>query len=81
MGFLQESISVAKTQNARSFELRAAVDLARLYLRNGDVPLARSVLYPIQDWFTEGFDTVDWKAASVLRTEIDAQSMVADNSA
>jgi len=72
--FLHESLAVARKQNARSIELRAGVDLARHYLREGDVTAARDVLLPIQDWFTEGFETIDWKAANTVRTEINVRA-------
>jgi predicted ATPase len=46
-------------QEARSFALRAAVSLARLWRDQGKVDAARDLLAPVYGWFTEGFDTLD----------------------
>jgi predicted ATPase len=53
-------------ETARSCELRAATDLARLRSEAGRRIEARALLAPIYDWFTEGFDTADLKAAKTL---------------
>jgi len=67
MQFLHEGLAVTKNQNAKSFELRVCTDMARIFLREDRVQAANEALSPIHDWFTEGFDTVDWKAAQELR--------------
>jgi class 3 adenylate cyclase/predicted ATPase len=70
MQFLHEGLAVTKNQNAKSFELRVCTDMARIFLREDGVQAAYEALSPIHDWFTEGFDTVDWNAAQELRVEI-----------
>ena len=50
---------VARSQAAKSWELRAATSLARLLRKQGDERGARRLLAPVYDWFTEGFDTSD----------------------
>jgi class 3 adenylate cyclase/tetratricopeptide (TPR) repeat protein len=61
-----EALSVARGQNAKSCELRAALGLARLLQRQGRPQEAVSLLKPIYSWFTEGFATADLKAARAL---------------
>jgi predicted ATPase len=63
---LEESLAVAQSQKARSFELRAAADLARLHRDQGRLAEARDLLAPVYGWFTEGFDTPDLKDAKTL---------------
>jgi predicted ATPase len=53
----KEALAVAKRQSARTFELRAATSLARLWRDQGKRTEARDLLAPIYGWFTEGFDT------------------------
>ena len=67
---LEESMAVAKNQEARSLELRAAVDLARLHRDQGRHAEARDLLAPVYGWFTEGFDTPDLKEAKALLHEL-----------
>jgi predicted ATPase len=62
----RRAIEVARRQDARSWELRAATDLARLWQKEGRSAEARELLAPIYDWFTEGFDTPDLKEARRL---------------
>ena len=64
------AIDVARTQEARWWELRASVSLGRLWQRQGRRAEARSVLAGIYDWFTEGFDTVDLLEARALLDEL-----------
>jgi predicted ATPase len=53
-------------QSAKSWELRAAMSLARLWAEQGKRAQARDLLTPVYDWFTEGFDTADLKDAKAL---------------
>lgn len=64
--WLQRSLEVARTQQAKSLELRAATALAELWLQQGKTHEARDLLAPIYHWFTEGFDTRDLIAAKAL---------------
>jgi predicted ATPase len=61
-----EAISAAQTQSAKSFELRAAIDLAKLWQAAGRGDEVKSLLAPLYDWFNEGFDTTDLKTARAL---------------
>ena len=67
--FLQ-SLDVARAQSASFWELRAALDLARLWRDQGKVSEARELLAPVYGWFTEGFDTRDLKDAKALLEEL-----------
>ena len=58
--------AVARQQQAKSWELRASMSLARLWRDQGKVPQARELLAPVYGWFTEGFDTRDLKEAKAL---------------
>jgi predicted ATPase len=57
---------VARRQQAKAWELRAAMSLSRLWQRQGKGAEARALLAPIYSWFTEGFDTVDLQEAKAL---------------
>ena len=61
-----QALHIAREQGARSWELRAATALARLWCAEGKRKEARELLAPIYGWFTEGFDTADLKEAKVL---------------
>ncbi len=61
-----QAITVARRQQAKSLELRAATSLARLWHQQGKTGEARALLAPVYDWFTEGFDTADLKDAKAL---------------
>jgi predicted ATPase len=61
-----KALEVARAQEARSFELRAARDLARLWTERGERARAEDLLAPVYGWFTEGFDTADLKEAKAL---------------
>ncbi len=65
-------IEVARRQDARWFELRATVGLARLLAKQGQRDEARAMLAEIYNWFTEGFDTADLKDAKALLDELNA---------
>ena len=56
-------------QQAKSWELRAAMSLARLWRDQGKPQQARELLAPVYGWFTEGFDTLDLKEAKALLDE------------
>jgi predicted ATPase len=60
------ALDVARQQQARSWELRAAMSLSRLWQRQGKRAEAYEVLAPIYGWFTEGFDTADLQEAKAL---------------
>ena len=65
-----EALERARRQQAKSFELRAACSLARLWNERGEGARARELLAPVYDWFTEGFDTQDLKDAKALLDEL-----------
>jgi predicted ATPase len=62
----QQALAIARRQQAKSWELRAATSLARLWQRQGQRAAARELLAPIYGWFTEGFDTADLQEAQAL---------------
>jgi predicted ATPase len=62
----QHALDVARRQQAKSLELRAAMSLSRLWQQQGKCQEARDLLAPIYGWFTEGFDTADLQEAKVL---------------
>ena len=64
--YFQRALSIAHDQNARAFELRAAMSLARLWGEQGRRAEARELLAPVYGWFTEGLDTADLKDAKAL---------------
>ena len=64
-----KALEVARAQQARSLELRAACDLARQWAEQGRRSEARDFLAPVYGWFTEGFDTLDLKEAKALLDE------------
>ena len=66
----ERAVSVAHQQQMKSFELRAATSLARLWRDQGKVQQARELLAPVYGWFTEGFDTRDLKEAKALLQEL-----------
>ena len=66
----QEAIDVSRRQAAKSLELRAAMSLSRLWQKQGNREEARKLLAEIYNWFTEGFDTADLKAAKALLQEL-----------
>jgi predicted ATPase len=64
--YFERSLIVARAQEAKSWELRAAMSMARLLSDQGKLQTARNLLAPIYDWFTEGFDTSDLRQARTL---------------
>jgi len=61
---------VARQQQAKSLELRAAMSLSRVWQRQGKHAAAYELLAPIYGWFTEGFDTADLQEAKTLLAEL-----------
>lgn len=61
-----QSLEIARRQEAKLFELRAATSLAQLWQRQGERDAARDLLAPVYAWFTEGFDTRDLIEAKAL---------------
>src|SRR5206468_2765613 len=68
--WLWRALDVARRQEAKSLELRAATSLARLWQQQGKRAEARELLAPIYGWFTEGFDTADLQEARALLEEL-----------
>jgi predicted ATPase len=66
----QHALSVARHQQAKSLELRAATNLARLWQSQGTRQEAYDLLAPLYGWFTEGFDTADLQEAKALLEEL-----------
>jgi predicted ATPase len=66
----QQALAVARRQQAKLWELRAALSLCRLWQRQGKRAEARELLTPIYSWFTEGFDTADLQEAKALLTAL-----------
>ena len=62
----RRALEIARRQQAKSWELRAATSLARLWGEQGRRAEARDLLAPVYGWFTEGFDTADLKEAKAL---------------
>jgi predicted ATPase len=68
--WLQRALDVARRQEAKSLELRAAMSLSRLWQQQGKRAEAHALLAPIYGWFTEGFDTADLQEAKALLEEL-----------
>jgi predicted ATPase len=66
----RKALSIAEGQGARLWELRAAINLARLRRDQGCQREARDLLSPVYTWFTEGFDVLDLKEAKALLNEL-----------
>ena len=64
------ALAIARRQEAKSLELRAATSLARLWQQQGKTAEARELLAPVYNWFTEGFDTKDLQEAKMLIEEL-----------
>jgi predicted ATPase len=67
---VQQAITIAQNQQAKSFELRATMSLSRLWQQQGKRRDAYNLLAPVYHWFTEGFDTADLKDAKALLDEL-----------
>jgi predicted ATPase len=67
--WLRRALDVARHQQAKSLELRAAMSLSRLWQQQGKRDEARELLAPVYGWFTEGFDTADLKEAKAILDE------------
>jgi predicted ATPase len=66
----KQALAVARRQQAKSWELRAAMSLSRLWQQQGKRAEARELLAPIYNWFTEGFDTADLQEAKALLEDL-----------
>ena len=65
-----QALAIAGNQNAKSWELRAALSLGRLWRRQGKRDAARQLLRGVHDWFTEGFETADLREAKMVLDEL-----------
>jgi predicted ATPase len=70
--YFERALTVARAQQAKSWELRAAMSLARLWRDQNKQQQARELLALVYGWFTEGFDTRDLKEAKALLEESEA---------
>jgi predicted ATPase len=70
--YFERALAVAREQQAKSWELRAAMSMARLWRNQGKRDEARELLAPVYGWFSEGFDTLDLKEAKALLNELAA---------
>jgi class 3 adenylate cyclase/tetratricopeptide (TPR) repeat protein len=75
---IEQGIDVARRQNAKSWELRCAMSLARLRQQQGRPQEAAALLAPILGWFTEGFDTADLKEAKALLDQLTERAIAAE---
>jgi predicted ATPase len=70
--YFERALAIAREQQAKSWELRAAMSMARLWRDQGKCDAARELFAPVYGWFTEGFDTLDLKDAKALLDELRA---------
>jgi hypothetical protein len=68
--YFERALAIAREQQAKSWELRAAMSVARLRRQQGKPQEAHDLLAPVYSWFTEGFDTLDLKEAKALLDEL-----------
>jgi predicted ATPase len=66
----ERALGIAREQRAKSWELRVALSLARLWRDEGEWGRAYALLAPIFGWFTEGFDTLDLREAKILLAQL-----------
>jgi predicted ATPase len=71
--YFERALAIARAQQAKSWELLAAMSVARLWRDQGKRDEARDLLAPIYGWFTEGFDTLDLKQAKMLLEQLAPQ--------
>ena len=67
----QQALTIARHQQAKAWELRAAMSLSRLWQQQGKRTEAYELLAPVYGWFTEGFDTADLQEAKALLEELE----------
>jgi predicted ATPase len=72
-GCFQQALDVARRQEAKTLERRAAMSLARLWQQQGKGQEAHDLLASIYGWFTEGFDTADLQEARVLLEQLSGE--------
>jgi predicted ATPase len=70
--YFERALTIARAQQAKSWELRAAMSMAQLWRDQGKQRQAHDLLAPIYGWFTEGFDTLDLKEAKALLEQLKA---------
>jgi predicted ATPase len=70
--YFDRALAIARQQQAKSWELRAAMSMARLWRDQGKRDEARDLLAPVYGWFSEGFDTLDLIEAKALLNELTA---------
>jgi predicted ATPase len=70
--YFEHALAIARRQQAKSWELRAAVSMARLWYVQGKRQQAHDLVAPVYGWFTEGFDTLDLREAKTLLEQLKA---------
>src|ERR1700733_9653590 len=70
--YFERALAVSRAQQAKSWELRTAMSVARLWRDQGNVSEAHELLAPVYGWFAEGFDTLDLKQAKALLDALNA---------
>jgi predicted ATPase len=68
--YFERALAIARARHAKSWELRAAMSMARLWRDQGRQKQARELLTAVYGWFTEGFDTLDLREATALLDEL-----------
>ena len=68
--YFERALAIARNQQAKSWELRAAMSMARLWRDQGKRQQAHDLLAPVYGWFTEGFDMLDLKNAKALLDQL-----------
>jgi predicted ATPase len=76
--YFARALAIARAQQARSWELRTATSLARLWCEEGKRQEARDCLAPVHAWFTEGFDTADLRQARALLDALSCDGDIRD---